>query len=250
MVSQQFFPLPDVYTARKVLCIQPHYDDNDLYAGGTIARLHDLGAEIIYLTVTDDVVGVLNQSQTVDQITSKLRDEQKKAGRIIGVDQFIWLEYPDAGQYDIHMLRQDIIRQIHTIQPDFVMTVDPWLPYEAHQDHLKTGFAASEAVLLAGFPRLDPAGGQGYNLNGLKGVIFYNSAWPNFTVDIDSTCPRKRNAIHCYEAQFSDQNFIDLDKDLESIEVEAARGSLFSRGERFKILTPNQLHGNVRSWQS
>ena len=130
------------------------------------------------------------------------------------------------------------------------MTVDPWLPYEAHQDHIKTGYAAAEAVLLAGFPRLDPEGGRGYNFAFLKGVAFYNTAWPNLTVDIDPTYIRKRKAIHCYVAQFTAQNFVDLDKELEGFEEEAARGSGFSRGEGFKILKPNQLHGNVRTWQS
>ena len=28
---------PDLLAARRVLCVQPHYDDNDIFAGGTIA---------------------------------------------------------------------------------------------------------------------------------------------------------------------------------------------------------------------
>lgn len=250
MNSQNKLSLPDLFTARRVLCIQPHYDDNDLFAGGTIARLHDRGVEIIYLTVTDDVVGVLDQSWTVDQMKNRLREEQKNAGEIIGVDRYIWLDYPDAGQYDTYQLRQDIIKQIHNLQPDFVMTVDPWLPYEAHQDHIKTGYAASEAVLLAGFPRLDPESGQAYNNDLIKGIAFYNSAWPNFTVDIDTTHARKRDAIHCYAVQFTAQNFVDLDMEMMGIEEEAAGGSNYSHGESFKIIRPNQLHGNVRTWRS
>ena len=31
--------VPDLSGARRLLCIQPHYDDNDLGAGGTIAAL-------------------------------------------------------------------------------------------------------------------------------------------------------------------------------------------------------------------
>ncbi len=36
----------DLLTARNVLCVQPHYDDNDLGAGGTVARLKSLGATV------------------------------------------------------------------------------------------------------------------------------------------------------------------------------------------------------------
>ncbi len=250
MFSQENSSLPDLFTAHRVLCIQPHYDDNDLFAGGTIARLNDLGAEIIYLTVTDDVVGVLDQSWSVDKIRNRLREEQKCAGKIIGVNRFIWLEYPDAGDYEIHQLRQDLIQQIHILKPDFVITVDPWLPYEAHQDHIKTGYAASEAVLLAGFPRLDPNGWHGYTYNSLKGIVFYNSAWPNIKIDIGTTYDRKRNAIYCYTAQFTTQDFVDLDKEMEECEHKVVGKSGYSHSESFKIIRPKQLHGNVCTWRS
>ena len=52
--------------ARSILCIQPHYDDNDLGAGGTIAALHDAGCQVVYLTVTDDLVGVKDESSNID----------------------------------------------------------------------------------------------------------------------------------------------------------------------------------------
>ena len=54
--------VPDVSTARRPLCVQPHYDDNDLGAGGTIASLAARGAEVAYLTATDDLVGVKDAS--------------------------------------------------------------------------------------------------------------------------------------------------------------------------------------------
>ena len=31
--------IPDLRQARRLLCVQPHYDDNDIGAGGTIAAL-------------------------------------------------------------------------------------------------------------------------------------------------------------------------------------------------------------------
>ncbi len=38
-------PIPDLSSARRLLCIQPHYDDNDIAAGGTIAALAAAGCE-------------------------------------------------------------------------------------------------------------------------------------------------------------------------------------------------------------
>ena len=52
--------IPDIFSAKRVLAIQPHYDDNDISAGGTLARLAESGAELIYLTVTDDLAGIIH----------------------------------------------------------------------------------------------------------------------------------------------------------------------------------------------
>ncbi len=244
--------LPDLLSAKRILCVQPHYDDNDIFAGGAIAALHDLGAEITYLTVTDDLVGVLDQSLTDAQMTARLRAEQKEAGTIIGVDGHCWLGYPDAGSYDYYHLRMDILRNIRSLRPDFVLTVDPWLPYEVHQDHILTGRAASEAVLLAGFTRLETGAesDQKFDPLDIRGIVYYCSAWPNTAVDISQTVKRKHAALRAYRAQFSPDNLDRLVQEADAAEREAAQGSDFSHAEPFKVLRPDQLHGNPRAWQS
>jgi LmbE family N-acetylglucosaminyl deacetylase len=251
-LSSDTVSVPNLFSAKRVLCVQPHYDDNDLFAGGTIARLHDHSVEIIYLTVTDDLVGVLDQSLTDEQMTNQLRAEQKEAGELIGVDQFVWLGYPDAGCYDTYRLRQDLIDRIRLFRPDFVLTVDPWLPYEAHQDHLLTGRAASEAVLLAGFPRLKSGleVDVDYDPHTLKGIAYYNSAWPNLVVDISRTVQRKHNALFAYRAQFSAADLAALERETEANERKAAQGQGFSRAEALKVIRPSQLHGDPRTWRS
>ena len=94
------FEPPDIYEAKRILAVQPHYDDNDIGAGGTLAALVENGAALFYLTVTDDLVGVIDQSLTEEQMTAQLRAEQDQAGKAIGVSAQYWLGYPDAGKYD------------------------------------------------------------------------------------------------------------------------------------------------------
>jgi len=195
---------PALFSAQRVLCVQPHYDDNDIYAGGTIARLHDRGAEIYYLTVTDDLVGGLDQSLTDEQMTRQFRAEQKQAGESTGVDQFYWLGYPDAGDYDYFQLRKEIMGYLRLLRPDYVFTVDPWLPYEVHRDHIITGRAACEAAFLAGFSRLKTRSeiDQNYSAHEIKGLVLYNSAHPNLVVDISQAVERKHRAAQAYRGQF------------------------------------------------
>ena len=65
-------PVPDLFSATRVLAIQPHYDDNDIAAGGTIAALIDAGIEVVYCTVTDDLVGVVDVDGVVRNATLEI----------------------------------------------------------------------------------------------------------------------------------------------------------------------------------
>ena len=165
-------PSPDLGRARRVLAVQPHYDDNDIAAGGTLAALADAGAELHYLTVTDDLVGVLDASLPDAEARALLRAEQERAGAEIGVAAHYWLDYPDAGDWSQHELRREVIRHVRMLRPDFLFSVDPWLPREAHGDHLKTGRAVAEAALLYRFPRLrtDPDVDDGYEPHDLSAL--------------------------------------------------------------------------------
>jgi N,N'-diacetylchitobiose non-reducing end deacetylase len=232
--------------ARRICCIQPHYDDNDLYAGGTLALLHDLGAELTYITVTDDLVGVLDQSLSDAQMQTQLRAEQFQAGRIIGVDHHDWLGYPDAGPYDYYRLRMDIIGFLRLLRPDFVFTVDPWLPYEAHRDHILTGLAVAEAAYLMNFSRIKTKEeiDRSYVPYKLQGVCFYLTSAPNLVIDISSTCERKHQAILQYQAQFTRAGMEKLIADTETREQIVGRGKHYGHAESFKAISPNQLHCN------
>ena len=117
-----------IFRSRRILHlshIQPHYDDNDIAAAGTLALLQQNGAELLYLTATDDLMGVVDHSLSDEEATQALKRDQLAAGKIVGVKEQFWLGYPDAGDYDYFALRLDFLKYIRMIQPDFVVTVDP-----------------------------------------------------------------------------------------------------------------------------
>ena len=234
--------------ARRVLAVQPHYDDNDIAAGGTLAALRDAGAEIHYLTVTDDLLGVLDGDVSDAEARARLRAEQEVAGAAIGVSGHYWLDYPDAGDWSQHELRQEVIRHVRMLRPDFLFTVDPWLPTEAHGDHLKTGRAVAEAALLQRLPRVrtDPEVDRDYEPYDLAGVAFYFTSAPNTIFDVSATRARKERAVGAYAAQFTPDALADLQKLLEGAERRFAEGSGFSHGEPLRVLAPSQLHCAVK----
>lgn len=239
--------IPDLRRAKRILCVQPHYDDNDLSAGGTLAALHDKGTTITYLTVTDDLVGVTDPALPDAEAAARLKSEQEAAGAIIGVSEQHWLGYPDAGHYDYYELRQNIICTIRLLRPDLIFTVDPWLPYEAHQDHIRVGLATAEAVYLQKLVRLrvDPEVDRNYEPYDITGIVFYNTCSPNLIFNISEYRERKHRAVDVYRTQFSPQDMANLHTHLDFMEREWAMNQDFTHAEALKVLTPEQLHGGV-----
>lgn len=245
MTFESILPIPDVFSARRVLCIQPHYDDNDIGAGGTLAQLAKKGTEVIYLTVTDDLAGVVDASLSRKDAIQSLARDQQASGKIIGVKKHIHLNYPDAGEYNCFSLRRDLMKYIRLLQPDFIFTCDPWLTYEAHHDHIQTGLAAAEAVLFSNLlkiPSSDPDVDAAYTGHSIGGIAFYYAREPNQILDITSTWETKVAAMRCYATQIPPDDADQLVMALQFKSNQLCAGRDFQYGEPFKILDPRALH--------
>jgi LmbE family N-acetylglucosaminyl deacetylase len=245
MTIETILPTPDIFSARRVLCIQPHYDDNDIGTGGTLARLAQAGTELLYLTVTDDLMGVIDAPLSTEAAQQALKRDQFAAGKIIGVQEQYWLGYPDAGEYDTFAMRRDLLKYIRLLQPDLVFAPDPWLTYEAHRDHIQTGLATAEAVIFSGLTRIassDPAVDASYEGHNLLGVAFYYTREPNEIMDVTSAWEAKLAAVRCYETQFNSEGMEELVMALEFKSRQVSQGKDFEHGEPLKILHPSALH--------
>lgn len=240
--------IPNMEESRRLLCIQPHPDDVDIGAGATIAKLCRKGVEVYYLTATDDRVGTQDRSIVGDKLAAIRKEEQQRAADILGVKEVIWLNYPDAGDYSMYELRNSFISWIRKIKPDFIMTVDPWLAYESHQDHIKTGSAASEAIVLYKFPGVVPE--VTIEEFEIKGIAYFHPAHPNTVINVDDTWDLKFEAIKQHKSQL-DERTLDLYRlYFDSKAKEYAKDKGFTYGETFKVLPPVQLHCFVDAWKS
>ena len=231
----------DVLSAERVLAIQPHYDDNDIAAGGTLCRLARRGAHVVYLTVTDDLLGVIDAGIDDATATAQLRAEQHRAGAIIGVAEHRWLNWPDAGGLDHVVLRDQITEVIRDTRPDLVITCDPWLRNEAHQDHVRTGFAALEAVLLSELPR-HPAAGAPHAPTAV-GIVYSND--PNAVIDTSGVQIERHAALDCYRAQFDATGLTALHDAIDRHERTQAPPDA-THGEALRVMNPGALHCAVR----
>ncbi len=237
----------EILSARCVLCVQPHYDDNDIAAGGSFARMADAGAAVHYLTVTDNLAGVLDAELSDAEAIARTRAEQEAAGREIGVHSQLRLDLPDAGEWSEVELRTRVIEEIRRLRPDYVFTCDPWLPHEAHRDHLRTGIAVAEAVMFHGMPRFRtrPEVDATYADGGdheIRGLVLYFTREPNLAIDIGATRERKHRAIDAYRAQLQGENLAGIHAGIAAMERLWGEPDGVEHAEAFKLLRPGQLH--------
>ena len=191
---------PDITKAKKVLFVQPHPDDNQIGAGGTIARMIDMGIEVYELTVLDDRYTDLTYNGEGFTIRQQ---EALNAQKILGIKNAGFLGFGDRTTATDREISKKLVEVIRKIKPDAVFTVDPSLLTECHEDHLKVGNAVKYAVLDAGFdfypeyvdgkPRTDT--------HNVKTLGFYYTDKPNVIVDIGDYEDIKFRSIYAHESQ-------------------------------------------------
>lgn len=251
MNARDVIPVPHLRQARNVLCVVPHPDDAELVAGGTIAVLTGDGAEVTYAVATDGGMGTFDPSVSSSEIAAVRRKEQEEAAAILGVDRVMWLGFRDGFLPEVDVLREPIVKLIRQVKPDFLLTLDPWLPYEAHPDHRKTGLAAVEAVLYAGFPLAYPQHMQeGLTPWGVTGVALALSVRPNTVINIEETWDKKINACLAHKSQFPpalwDTMYFPY---IQGKCAEWGREVGAGVAETFKVMHPAHLHVMVDAWK-
>ena len=231
-----------ILDARRVLAVQPHYDDNDIGCAGTLTLLARAGADVCYVTVTDDMAGVLEADLADDVARRQLSDEAREAGAIVGVSRFVDLDWPDAAGLDRVALRDQIIDLIREFRPDLVLTIDPALADEAHQDHLITAAAVSEAVLLSGLPRV--RGESGDRAYSVGKIAYYFTVEPNDIVDTSHVQTERHAALDCYRAQFTADDLLGLHTALDRHERANATDAA-THAEVFRVVPTSALHVGI-----
>ena len=245
-----FLPVPDLLKAETLLVVQPHPDDMEIGAGATLARLSGVGANITCLTITDGSVGTYDPNVSSIDLTKTRQKETEQSAGILGINDLVWLDFIDGGNLPYEEVRAKITRVIRQTRPDAILVCDPWLPYEVHSDHIRTGLAAAEAGFLAGMPHFCRADLEdGLEPHSVDIFAFYYTAYPNTFVDVSETWQFKMDAIDCHKSQFSKDQAEMFKTFLTLKSRHHAEGRGCELVEALKVLSPLHLHIFEEAWQ-
>lgn len=231
---------PDLSKAKRVLFVQPHPDDNQIGAGGTIAWLRSLGVEVYELTVTDDRYAVPEYIGKENDVQTLRQKEALAAQRCLGMKNAGFLGFADKNDNSVREISLRIVEVIRKVQPDYVLTVDPQLETECHSDHIKVGeavkFAAMDA-LCDFYPEFDN-GKLRTDAWRVKGVGFYYTDKPNTLVDITEFEELKMKSIKCHKSQAEPTLLAAIMLQNKMF----AEGTEFKAAEPLRLLTSLQMH--------
>lgn len=192
---------------KSVLVIVAHADDMEFMAGGTVAKMADLGYEVREVIATNNERGTLDLDWSARFTADARRQEARAGANVLGVDgeiEFLGYEDGRLSETPLNELREKCMRAIRRHKPDVLFTWDPHAPYEEHQDHRAVAWAATEAAAFSHFPLYHPE----HRDEGLQphyvGERYFFAKAPrdvNKVVDISAHIERKIDALCAHVCQ-------------------------------------------------
>jgi len=218
-----------------IMIIAAHPDDAEFGCAGSVANWTRENKRVIYLLCTSGDKGSNDPNTFPEKLARQREQEQREAAELLGVEDVIFLGYPDQGLEDTPQLRKDIVRQMRIYRPDTIITMDPYRKYIWHRDHRICG----QVVLDAVYPFVrDPLAypdlmEEGVFPHKVKEIWFFGSEDANLQVDITKTFKKKMAALFCHTSQMDAMGREKVAGWVEKKCREMASGSEFDLAEAF-----------------
>ncbi len=185
------------------LVVSAHPDDCEFGCGGTISRWVDEGTTVTLIVLTDGSKG----SHDPDVPHAELRDmrerEARAAGAVLGLAEVRFARQVDGELAEHSELSAWLAAAIRELQPEVLITHDPWRRYDLHPDHAVTGMVTRSALYGASEPRALPE----LAARGLKPwrpseLLLMHPEEPDHFEDVSATFDRKMQALLEHRSQY------------------------------------------------
>lgn len=198
----------------RVMGIFAHPDDPEFFSGATFARWADSGAYITFVVATSGDKGSDDPEMTHEKLAEIREEEERNAAAALGVQEVIFLRYPDGELQPTLELRRDLTRLIRMKKPDTVVTCDPtvfWYgtTYINHPDHRAIGAATLEAVFPTARDRLnfiELERDEHLEPHKVRNIYISGAEEPTKRVDVTDFIETKIKALYEHKSQIKDMD--------------------------------------------
>ena len=173
------------------LAFGAHPDDVELFCGGTLIRLAELG----YAT---GVVDLTRGEKASNGSPDERAREAAAAAAELGAAFRDNLDLPDTGLGPTEPQLAAVVGVLRRRRPELVLA--PWIE-DRHPDHAAAAALVTRAVFFAGVRRFAPEAGERFVPRRLLYYAMRHRMPPSFILDTSAAVARKARAIACYASQ-------------------------------------------------
>jgi len=202
------------------MSIHAHPDDQEFTVAGTLAKWARAGSEIVTVCLTSGAAGS-NESTPPDMTREQLvpirQEEQRRACRVLGIRDVVFLDYEDGMLESTMALRRDLTRVIRRYRPDAVLCGDPTVRFHGnryinHPDHRVAADVALAAVFPSAgtrfiFPELLE---EGLAPHKVTRVFVHGAERPDTFIDIADTLDLKLAALREHRSQLGAEDLAPM----------------------------------------
>ncbi len=221
-------------TLDRVMVIAAHPDDPEFGCGGTIAKWANAGKQIIYVLLTSGDKGTQDPNLKPYDLAARREAEQRAAADELGVQEVVFLRYPDLMLESTMALRRQLAGLIRQYRPHILLAIDPWRHYQLHPDHRAAGFAALDAVYAARechvFPEQLVGEVEPWRIKEL--YLFWTDN-PNYWEDVSDHIDRRVAALAKHVSQVGEDT-AKLDKRIRERTAETGKEPGYAYAEALK----------------
>ncbi len=233
--------LPDLEASgpKTLMAIMAHPDDIDFSSAGSIARWCSMGWTIYYVLATSGDKGT-HEDFTRQELAAMREQEQRDAAAILGVEEVVFLGYPDGFLEATMELKGQIVRLLRKYRPDVVLTWDGFRRGFNHQDHRNIGIATRDAIYPAVRDHLyyEEHRADGLDAIQVNEMLLAGAEDPDYQVDITDFIEKKVDAILAHKSQVSTRNRDEMLKNYRGRSQRRGRRGNFESFKRVRIGRP------------
>lgn len=199
------------YIPQSAMSIHAHPDDQDFTVAGTLAKWARAGCKITSVIITSGDSGSNDPSKGASykpELAGVREDEQRAANKVLGVQETVFLHYPDGELVASVALRKDLTREIRRYKPEVVLVGDATAvlygtDYINHPDHRAAAEAATYAVFPSAGTRMIFADllAEGFEPHNVKRLYIHGNEKPDTWIDISETLDTKIEALQKHVSQ-------------------------------------------------
>jgi LmbE family N-acetylglucosaminyl deacetylase len=223
---------------RELMCFGAHADDVEFGCMGTIIKLLRQGKYRARFVILTNGENGFKMGEASREERIRIREkEQLEVARKLGLEEVIFLSYPDGSLSYSAELERRLVEIIKRHRPEKVFSFDPANgEYDDlnlfHRDHRIAARVVFDACFAAKNRWMYP--GEAHRVDE---IYFFASHKPNRVIDISDVIDMKLELLACHRSQFPD--FEKVEKLIRE-RVSEPHGD-YEYAEKFRVLEVEQL---------